>query len=55
MRALKIVAVEELGLLADYIEKVGKGERARLAVAIHRRWIIATDEREGIVAGCFDG
>lgn len=42
--ALKIVAVEELGLLADYIEKFGKGESACLAVANQRRWIIATDE-----------
>lgn len=44
LRALKIVAVEELGLLAEYVEKFGKGESACLAVAVHRRWIIATDE-----------
>jgi predicted nucleic acid-binding protein len=47
LRSLKIVAVEELGLLADYVERIGKGESACLAVAVHRHWIhwiIATDE-----------
>ena len=44
LRELKIVALEELKLLADYVEKFGKGESACLAVAIQRRWIIATDE-----------
>jgi predicted nucleic acid-binding protein len=44
LHVLNIVAVEELSLLADYIEKFGKGESACLAVAIHRRWIVATDE-----------
>lgn len=44
LRTLKITDMEELGLLADYVEKFGKGESACLAVAIHRRWIMATDE-----------
>jgi predicted nucleic acid-binding protein len=30
--------------LADYVERFGKGESACLAVAVHRHWIIATDE-----------
>lgn len=44
LRRLKIVAVEELQSVAEYIEQFGKGESACLAVAIHRQWAIATDE-----------
>jgi predicted nucleic acid-binding protein len=41
---LKIVAVEELKSVAEYVEQFGKGESACLAVAIHRHWAVATDE-----------
>jgi len=44
LHTLKIVAVEELQSVAEYVELFGKGESACLAVAIHRNWAIATDE-----------
>jgi predicted nucleic acid-binding protein len=44
LRRLKIVAVEELESVAEYVEQFGKGESACLAVAIHRHWVVATDE-----------
>jgi|ERR1700746_1616959 len=44
LHRLKIVAVEELESMAEYVEQFGKGESACLAVAIHRRWVVATDE-----------
>ena len=44
LHTLKIVAVEELQSVAEYVELFGKGESACLAVAIHRHWAIATDE-----------
>jgi len=44
LRRLKIVDVEELEAVAEYVEQFGKGESACLAVAIHRHWVVATDE-----------
>jgi len=44
LHRLRIVAVEELESMAEYVEQFGKGESACLAVAIHRRWVVATDE-----------
>lgn len=44
LRRLQIVAVEELQSVAEYVEQFGKGESACLAVAIHRQWVVATDE-----------
>jgi predicted nucleic acid-binding protein len=44
LHRLKIIAVEELQSVAEYIEQFGKGESACLAVAIHRQWVVATDE-----------
>src|SRR5712692_9685125 len=44
LRTFKVSAVEELESLAEYVEQFGKGESACLAVAIHRHWVIATDE-----------
>ena len=44
LHRLKIVAVEELQSVAEYVEQFGKGESACLAVAIHRQWVVATDE-----------
>jgi predicted nucleic acid-binding protein len=44
LHRLKIVAVEELESMAEYVEQFGKGESACLAVAIHRHWVVATDE-----------
>ena len=44
LHRLKIVAVEELQSMAEYVEQFGKGESACLAVAIHRHWVVATDE-----------
>lgn len=44
LHPLKIVAVEELESMAEYVEQFGKGESACLAVAIHRHWVVATDE-----------
>lgn len=44
LHRLKITAVEELQSVAEYIEQFGKGESACLAVAIHRQWVVATDE-----------
>jgi predicted nucleic acid-binding protein len=44
LHRLKIVAVEELKSVAEYVEQFGKGESACLAVAIHRHWAVATDE-----------
>lgn len=44
LRRLQIVAVEELQSVAEYVEQFGKGESTCLAVAIHRQWVIATDE-----------
>ena len=44
LHRLKIIAIEELQSVAEYIEQFGKGESACLAVAIHRQWVVATDE-----------
>jgi predicted nucleic acid-binding protein len=44
LRSFKIAAVEELESVAEYVEQFGKGESACLAVAIHRHWVVATDE-----------
>ena len=44
LHRLKIVAVEELQSMAEYVEQFGKGESACLAVAIHRHRVVATDE-----------
>jgi predicted nucleic acid-binding protein len=44
LRRLKIVDVEELEAVAEYVEQFGKGKSACLAVAIHRHWVVATDE-----------
>jgi predicted nucleic acid-binding protein len=44
LHRLKIVDVEELKSVAEYVEQFGKGESACLAVAIHRHWVVATDE-----------
>jgi predicted nucleic acid-binding protein len=44
LHRLKIVAVEELESVAEYVEQFGRGESACLAVAIHRHWVVATDE-----------
>jgi predicted nucleic acid-binding protein len=44
LHRLTIVAVEELESMVEYVEQFGKGESACLAVAIHRHWVVATDE-----------
>jgi predicted nucleic acid-binding protein len=44
LHRLNIVDVEELESVAEYVEQFGKGESACLAVAIHRNWVVATDE-----------
>jgi predicted nucleic acid-binding protein len=44
LHRLKIVDVEELKSVAEYVDQFGKGESACLAVAIHRHWVVATDE-----------
>jgi predicted nucleic acid-binding protein len=44
LHRLKIFDVEELEAVAKYVEQFGKGESACLAVAIHRHWVVATDE-----------
>src|SRR5260370_22681971 len=44
LHTLKIVAVEELESVAEYVELFGKGESPCLAVAIHRHCAIATDD-----------
>jgi predicted nucleic acid-binding protein len=38
LRSFKIVTVEELESVAEYVEQFGKGESACLAVAIRRHW-----------------
>lgn len=44
LKLARIEAVEELQAFAEYAGQFGKGESACLAIAMCRKWVVATDE-----------
>lgn len=48
LQPLEIVNLAEIALYQGYRHVVGDGESACLAVAVHRRWIIGTDEKRRV-------